>query len=320
MKTVPAEQVREAYSRLPVPIREFLVEDDLGAVIQKLSGKYNLHVDTMGLLAESISKMLLGFTSPQELTEELSNLLQFTPEATKAFISDLNTEIFMPLQKRIKEEGAGPSLEERLKEPEPEDEEEVVAVPDRTPAVPVMGIDIKQAVPPNLPGQTALPQPVQPPVPIPVAAPIPPQPPAFIPSIPPTPVYQAPPQPAPAIPIYSNPQPPAPVQPTAPVAPVQQYRPTARTMESDMQQVSQGYLPTYDAPAAPPVYVAPPPAPAPAARPPVVASPVPPPAPVASDYPPPAMASVRLTPVDRPHANAPITKEYGSDPYREPIE
>ncbi|HEX8591226.1 MAG TPA: hypothetical protein VF696_00530, partial [Candidatus Paceibacterota bacterium] len=36
--------------------------------------------------------------------------------------------------------------------------------------------------------------------------------------------------------------------------------------------------------------------------------------------PPPITAPVRLTPVDRTYGRAPITKEFGSDPYREPIE
>jgi hypothetical protein len=60
------------------------------------------------------------------------------------------------------------------------------------------------------------------------------------------------------------------------------------------------------------------PFPQPAAAPP--SAPIPVPEPQASSYPPPVMASVRLTPVDRGYADAPITKEFGSDPYREPIE
>ena len=48
--------------------------------------------------------------------------------------------------------------------------------------------------------------------------------------------------------------------------------------------------------------------------------PPPPPPAYTMPTPVPVTAPVRLTPVDRAHANAPIAKEYGSDPYRESIE
>ena len=165
--------------------------------------------------------------------------------------------------------------------------------PSAPPAAPVMQIG-ERPVPP-------------PPVAPPVAAPPPP---AVVTPPPPEPVPMAqmvPPPPAPT-PIYSAP---------APVA--ADPRLYMRTMATDMQ-MAQGVPPTPAPsfqPAPPPVAYAPQPvyqAPPPAPTPPV-APPPPPPAPQFV-----ATAPVRLTPVDRGHDTAPIRKEFGTDPYREPIE
>lgn len=116
-------------------------------------------------------------------------------------------------------------------------------------------------------------------------------------NIAPAPPPPAPPPQAPSVPIYRN-------EPT-----LQVPAPHVRTMAEDMQQASHGMQGRPVTPArsfqtaSVPITSAPPP--------------VPPPPP---SYVPPAPAPVRLTPVDRAHAGAPITKEYGSDPYREPIE
>ena len=115
---------------------------------------------------------------------------------------------------------------------------------------------------------------------------------------------------------------PAPVAVIPPnTAPTAVYHPHPRTMAEDMALASHGMMGQPASPAVsfqtasvPVTYAQPVPAPT-ASLPP---HPYTPPAPVPSA--PPVMAPIRLTPVDSDHAAAPIRKEFGSDPYREPIE
>ena len=342
------EQYVSTFNSLPLVIRSFIVDGSIAPIIQDIGKTYSLHVDVLGELDEQATYMLMGLISPAEVLGKLV-LADVPSDAAKAILQELNTRVFTPLQKRMREnpsgesedatETTGPAEMPQPQEP-PAPSPATPAAESRSgtapaePRVPVMAIDIKEAVPPNLPGQYAVPQPpappaYTPPVPIPVATPTPP------PYVAPIPVYQAP-APVPAIPIYSEQSPtqrgPQPVAPAA--APVQPHPPVARTMESDMELATQGFrpgsgeqmassfvpMPAAYTPAPAPTFTAPPPAPAPAPQPQVPAPSIPPHVPAASSYPPPAMASVRLTPIDRTHSNAPITKEYGSDPYRESIE
>src|SRR3989344_4886731 len=125
-------------------------------------------------------------------------------------------------------------------------------------------------------------------------------------------------QPLPTTPIYNNP---APVPPTP-----ETYHQATRTMARDMELATQGYQgqaaqPVFQSAPAP-VQYAPVPTPIVPSAQPFVPPPqaAPTPEPLQPNYSSPATAPVRLTPVDRVHTNAPITKEYGSDPYRESIE
>lgn len=327
------EAVATIVADLPEAVQRFVTSPRRDEVSRTLSAKHGLHADQAGDFEHAYMFMLLGIHTPEDFAKELRDA--GLPEATiQGLAADVNDEVF----KKLREE-------ERTGVPAP------VAAPVR-PQVPVMAIEEKQVIPANLPGQEPLPSqpmPVSPP-PVytapqqPVAAPVQPIPqmipnPAYVPPAPPPPVQytppaytpppapvQAPPVVAPepvyapptqqipqAAPVYQAPPPiysnPAPV-----AAPVEVPHPAARTMASDVELLTQGYQAVvagqpFQAPVAQPAYT-PPPAP-------TVQMPQPEAAPT---YPAPAMASVHLTPVDRTHSNAPITKEYGSDPYREPIE
>lgn len=268
---------------LPEPVQNFLKSSERNEVSLQLSRKYNLHADAAGVFEKAYIFMLLGVHSPDQFVQELRDG-GISEDTIKGLATDVNELVFKKLREQERT-GAVAS---------------VTPIPPARPQVPVMGIEIKEAMP----------------------APAPPQPVALPPYIAPAPVYQTPTPvpvsaaPIPNIPIYSHP-------------------PVARTMESDMELAAQDFRPgpeNQTMPAspsfAPPVPAAYIPAPvqayaAPIPQPqPAYTAPVPPPQPTApaSSYPPPAMAPVRLTPVERAHPNAPITKEYGSDPYREVIE
>lgn len=343
------EQIDILLEDLPLPVQKFLTSPQRNAVSLELSRKYNLHADTAGVFERAYIYMLLGVYSPDEFVQELREG-GIDEETIKGLAVDVNEQVFKKLREEEHRGVPAPVVPERPQVPVMEIGSRETA-PSNLPGqdVPLQPayqpIQTVTPAPPPAPIQVPLPPTpvyaIQQPqfAPPPAPAPAPPTPPSipefaapaeipapsvnqfaqmppnpapppatYAPASPPT--YQAP---APA-PIYSDPAP-------QPLASPEAYYPAARTMAGDMELAAQGFQnqspspePAFQAESAPMVYVPPPPAFS-AHQPQAPAQPPP-----ASSYPPPAMASVRLTPVERTHADAPITKEYGSDPYREPIE
>jgi len=185
-------------------------------------------------------------------------------------------------------QGLATDVNERVFKRLRDEERRAGVAPARKPAVPVMEVGPR---PPESP---------------PAPAPVPP------PQVQPVPAPQAPPVPQIAPPAAQASAAPAPIPIYSPPAPYPEH-PHARTMAGDIALASQGLQGQAATSASSfqtasvPVTYAPPPPPPPLA-------PAPPP-----QYAPPTAAPIRLTPVDR-RSDTPIKKEFGSDPYREPIE
>lgn len=298
------EQVDILMGDLPVPIQRFLKSPERDAVSLNLTRKYGLHTDDAGAFERAYIFMLLGVFTPEEFAQELRD--GGLDEATvRGLATDINEGVFKKLRQQEREETIATSAY-RTQPP--------------VPAVAPMQVgESQKPVPQSLPGQDSRPE---------WAAPAPgasasatstasPAPPSM-----PSPAAAA----AAPTPIYSN----APVAPAipaqaAPYAPQAEQYPSPqhpRTMAEDMQRVAQGSVSQPPAQASAPQSQ---PAFAPAAHTPpsaptepvhaAYATPLPP-----SPSAPPVTAPIRLTPVDRARTGAPIQKEFGSDPYREPIE
>lgn len=292
------EQVAILIDDLPHPIQRFLKSPERDTVSLQLTKKYGLHADDAGAFERAYIYMLLGIFTPDEFVQELRE--SGLDDATiRGLAADVNEQVFKKLRTEERGEVPAPAAY-RSEAPAPQ--------------VPPIHVGERAAIPANLPGQGIHPQWTQPssiaPTPLP-ASPTTPVPDAHVateaspalqnpPQIPAQPSVgpATPPTPSVSVPIYSQPP------PTAP-----EY-PRARTMAGDMELASQG--PKADAPTPPP-----PPPPIPTQPEPPHAQPAPPP----PAWQPPPTAPVRPTPIDRPSASdTPITKEYGNDPYREPIE
>lgn len=274
------EKIAILMRELPVPVQEFLQSPERNAISSQLAQKYRLHADTAGLFERAYIFMLLGISSPDQFVQELRNA-GIDDTTVRGLASDVNELVF-----------------KKLREVE---RKEIPSVIPPAPQIPVMQVGERSEIPSNLPGQ------------IPPAAPVT-QPQVFPQAQPQTPTYPPPmpaqPQYAPQF-VYAVPMPqqiyhqnpPIYSYIPAPQTVPQEYHQATRTMASDME------LASHPAPAQAPVYQAPP-----------ASAPLPMESPQPPAYPPPSLASVGLTPIDRTHTNAPITKEFGSDPYREPIE
>jgi|GEM_PF-1623690 len=117
MEEVSREQMLAAFGRIPRPVREFVSGDEVGLIATALGQKYNLHIDASGALVNIVTKTLLGFIRPEELPKILSDQLLLEQTMSNALISDINSQVFIPLQARVRQ-ASDAEKEERVLEQE----------------------------------------------------------------------------------------------------------------------------------------------------------------------------------------------------------
>ena len=205
----PKEQIVEAYNQAPDPVRNVFNGDDTVEIIVAIQNSYGLHIDTAGMIGQEIGYLLLGLTTPKDFYDRLhSNGL---PTATvTSIVKDVNEKIFVPLQKKMREQGSESSAE-TLQTPEyTRDQTPAEPTPEPRPAaLPIMQVGEPSITP-------------APPAPV-TTTPSTPASPGIVPSAPI--VATPPPAPLPSIPAYEETS----TQPTAP---------KFRTMASDMQMLA----------------------------------------------------------------------------------
>ncbi|CAN5708977.1 hypothetical protein BH11PAT2_BH11PAT2_08570 [soil metagenome] len=316
MELISKEQILAALKKAPPLIREAFGSDETMATILKIQKRYNLHADVLGAVSEELGNLLLGLIDPATFFTRIQER-GVNDESAKSIVDDINREIFVPLQKKIKDGVV-------VKDDEDEDGDEEVATPVAT--APATQQPMQPAAP-ILPPQQRIPVMNIGAVEVPSKAEI----------VQPSSPLATPPEP----PAYNLIRPQEDV-PTGIVAQSPALIPQARTMASDMNalthpesvtaRVDQGIAPA----AVPHPWQTSPAQSFQTASVPYTAMPtnsraIPAPPPI---HLPTGWAPERQEPVvtrdavvterapirpKAPSSNEPLTKEYGSDPYREPI-
>lgn len=98
------ESIGALLRTLPKPIKTYLLEERYTFVAQQLMGKYGLHLDQGAVLERDIALLLLGVKNPDEFVESLVKEALLPKETALAMVTDVNQEVFIPLQARIREE------------------------------------------------------------------------------------------------------------------------------------------------------------------------------------------------------------------------
>ena len=288
--TFTGQQVREAYKNAPVAVRNAFNSPKTTQVVLGLQTKHQLHVDTAGTIGVQLGYLLLGLITPVDFYNGLISNNLAEPIA-RDIIDTINREVFLPLREQMRLADSSALKEDFENYEEEEAVSSAAPIVEQVPQPPnvVPTIPTPATPPPNLPtGNPPFPSaPAQNPAPQPsydVAPPMPQQP---MPQ--PYPQYQMP-----------------PMQHSTYWVPVSIAHPPQMPMQGYPYQ-PQGFA----APIPPPQPATPtPPPPSPAE----ITAPTQPQAP--QEAPPVAPTPQSFT----PHSSTPIVKQYGSDPYREPIQ
>lgn len=331
------------FNSAPPHIQKFIQDGKVGAFVMSVQTSAQLHADVADDVSNQILLTLLGVLSPAELPEILKKEVGLSDTQVSLILTEANRAIFTPLRDELGKgsvntedteadvlEGDFEPLEEiapRNAPLQPEPSKPIPPPPSYAPPAPIKEpagpmYDFSQ---PRGPIHTASPV---------MASSVAP---AVTPA--PAPIYTPPAQTAPA---YTPPAPAPTMEPAQPLAPQNEASqgPTMRTMVSDVEQMKHGQTPHAYTPGATPTFaptpvetvmptiaprdvasVPPPPKPAYIPAPAPHIAPPPPIPPIAQ---PPSQTPVPAHPPRRPEPTVEeVThslKQYGIDPYREPIE
>lgn len=101
------ESLRQVMRTLPPPIRRYLSERKYSVVAKNLMNKYDLHLDQGGILEREIMLLLMGTENPDEFAESLKNEAAISEDIVQNIMVDVNQEIFIPLQREVRNAGGG---------------------------------------------------------------------------------------------------------------------------------------------------------------------------------------------------------------------
>lgn len=201
----PKEQIVNAYNQAPDPVRHVFNGDDTVEIIVAIQNAYGLHIDTAGMLGQEIGYLLLGLTTPKDFYDRL-HANGLPTDTVTSIVKDVNEKIFVPLQKKMREQGSEASIENA--------EPAAYTPPPIEPATPVR----PESIPVMQVGESQIPTVPSVPVPTPIPTSTEVWSSGVVPSAPPI-------VPPPAIPSFEEVS-------TQPVAP------KFRTMASDMQSLA----------------------------------------------------------------------------------
>jgi hypothetical protein len=102
MDIISREQVLAALKQANPLIQEAFGSDETLDTILKLQKRYNLHADVLGAVSQELGNLLLGLIDPAAFFARIQER-GVNGETAKSIVDDINREIFVPLQKKIRD-------------------------------------------------------------------------------------------------------------------------------------------------------------------------------------------------------------------------
>jgi hypothetical protein len=93
------ESLKQVMVSLPPFIREYLSEGKYTPVAQGLMAKYKLRIDQGGVLERELMLLLMGIESPDDFVKALLEEAGLEQGTVNSIVTDVNTQIFVPLRK-----------------------------------------------------------------------------------------------------------------------------------------------------------------------------------------------------------------------------
>lgn len=152
MEPYSNEQILKSLRQAPKPVQQAFGSKHSEAVVLSLRDKYRLAVDVTGALNSEVGYLLLGLINPVGFLQRVQSL-GIDAATANNIVQDVNREIFIPLQQKMREvsEDEDDEVDDWHEEPS------VTVVPPSEPLVPVMQVGVP---PQNAPIYSQPPTPV----------------------------------------------------------------------------------------------------------------------------------------------------------------
>ena len=100
------EQIELALSRLPEEFQEAIATSSISNKVIDIGKRYNLHIDQIGKLKDSVILLALGFLDSNSFSGVIAKELSMALPQAQTIVGDINREIFEEIRKTIKEKTA----------------------------------------------------------------------------------------------------------------------------------------------------------------------------------------------------------------------
>lgn len=116
MEIISNEAIVEALKKANPLIQHAFGSKETTDTIIKIQKRYNLHTDVLGAVSQELGNLLLGLIDPSAFFMRIQER-GVNNETAKSIVDDINREIFVPLQKKIRD---------GVKIPDDEDEDDLI--------------------------------------------------------------------------------------------------------------------------------------------------------------------------------------------------
>ncbi len=99
---IDEETILKRYDSLPDDLKEALMDVSTADAIYEIGRKANLDVEKIGLLAEEIGLIILGFIPSENFISDLKRVLEIGEEKASSVALEVNDRIFLPIRESLK--------------------------------------------------------------------------------------------------------------------------------------------------------------------------------------------------------------------------
>ncbi len=104
------QSISQAMQALPLPARRYFSEGKYTFVAKRLAGKYGLRADQSGIVERELMLLLLGTETADEFAASLKTEAMISDDVRARIMTDLNQEMFVPLQAEMQKEPQNPRI------------------------------------------------------------------------------------------------------------------------------------------------------------------------------------------------------------------
>jgi hypothetical protein len=101
--TYTYEQIVEQYKRLPQDIKEAVDLLDPAGAIGQIGQKYVLHIDQIGILADQVAMVIIGFSRPENFVTNIIARIGLDRAVAEGIAREVNEQIFLKIRESLQE-------------------------------------------------------------------------------------------------------------------------------------------------------------------------------------------------------------------------